>query len=244
MIISKFNNNINKMTIENYNFYKVQYGKFNFVFSTNINGLDINCNSNEGIGNINKIKKWFQVKEVGFLKQIHSDLIYNYDGEIHQGDAIITDKDNVAVGIFTADCVPVLLADVEKNIIAAVHSGWRGSLNMIVFKTIKKLKQEYGCKEENIIAIVGPHIMSCCYNVGEEIFNSFLNNCEFNNIKINNSGKLDLKEIIKHQLTISGIKCNNMQFLNMCTYCNENSEFYSYRKDKTNKRNFSFVYIK
>ncbi|MDF2882364.1 MAG: laccase [Clostridiaceae bacterium] len=243
MIISKFKN-MSKIEIENYSFYKVEYGRINFIFSTSNSGLDINCNSNEGMNNIKNLKKWFEVENVGYLKQIHSDLIYNYDGEIHQGDAIITDKYNTAVGIFTADCVPVLLADTEKNIAAAVHSGWRGSLNMIVFKTIKKLKQEYGCKSENIVAVIGPHIMDCCYNVGEEVFASFSNASEFKNININNNGKLDLKEIIKHQLTISGVKNENMKFLNMCTYCNENKEFHSYRKDKTSKRNFSFVYIK
>lgn len=243
MTISKLNNII-KIKKENYSFYKIEYGRLNFVFSTSYNGLDINCNSDEGIENMEKIKKWFHVKKVGYLKQIHSDLIFNYDGEIREGDALITDKEDTAVGIFTADCVPVLLADREKNVIAAVHSGWRGSLNMIVFKTIKRLKQEYGCKEDNIIAVIGPHIMSCCYNVGKEVFNSFSSISEFKEININNNGKLDLKEIIKHQLCLSGVKKENMLFLNMCTYCNENNEFHSYRKDKTRKRNFSFVYLR
>lgn len=243
MTISRLNNII-KIKKENYSFYKIEYGRLNFVFSTSENGLDINCISDEGTANIENIKKWFEVKNVGYLKQIHSDLIYNYDGKVYEGDAIIADKDNTAVGIFTADCVPVLLADREKNVIAAVHSGWRGSLKMIVFKTIKKLKKEYGCKEDNIIAVIGPHIMGCCYYVGEEVFNSFYGVSEFKGININNNGRLDLKEIINRQLSFSGVKKENILFLNMCTYCNENNEFHSYRKNKTSKRNFSFVYIK
>ena len=86
-----------------------------------------------------------------------------------EGDAIITNVKNVIIGVFTADCVPVILVDEENKVIAAIHSGWRGTFESITLKTIKKMKEEFNTNEINIKAYIGPHIRKCCYEVSEEL---------------------------------------------------------------------------
>lgn len=229
---------------EDYRFITHSFNKVNIHFSTAYNGLNFNLSSEEGKENLENIKKWFKVKEIGYLNQVHSDLVYNFDGEKHQGDALITEKKGVAIGVFTADCVPIMLFDSEKEVIAAVHSGWKGTYLNIVSKVLNKMKFEYGCKAKNIRAIIGPHNMQCCYNVGEDLKEKFLSIPLFQHKDIMNKEKLNLQECIKIQLLSENIDLNNIIFNEVCTYCNGELPLHSYRKSKENAgRMFSFIYM-
>jgi YfiH family protein len=233
-----------KLYIHNYEFFKASNDKVEFIFSTASGELNFNKNLKQGMENINKLKDWFNLREIGFLNQIHSDYIHNYDGEIYDGDALITNKKNIALGVFSADCVPILLHDKVNGVIAAVHSGWKGTLLDICGKTVEGMRQEYGTCAKDIIAYIGPHNKACCYEIGEEVAEKFREKDIYKKINVTNNGKLNLEKCIINSLVEKGVPEASINTLNICTYCNKEEKLYSYRKDgESNGRLFSFVVL-
>lgn len=233
-----------KLIIENYEFLKYQCEEANIIFSTAKGNLNFNKTLEEGIDNINKLKNWFEVKEVGFLNQIHSDIVINYNGIVESGDGIITNRRNLAIGIFTADCVPVLLFDKKNKIISAVHSGWKGTLNKIIIKALDKMKDEHGASMEDIIAFIGPHNKGCCYEIGQDVAEEFYKDKLYHGIEIIKDNKLQLEKCIIKQLQSKGVSEKHINISPICTYCNNEYELYSYRKQKDScGRMFSFIYL-
>jgi YfiH family protein len=113
------------------------------------------------------------------LRQIHSDIVYVVDSgstqseEVPKADALITREPGVLLIIQTADCIPILLADTKRKAVAAIHSGWRGTLQRIAEKTLGRMSMEYGTKPADVIAALGPGIGGCCYEVGPEVATDF-----------------------------------------------------------------------
>lgn len=233
-------------TINNYEFIKFEYDNAVILFSTAKGGLNFNQKTEKGLLNLEKIKKYYDLQDIGYLNQIHSDLILDFDGYIRDGDALITDKVKTAIGVFTADCVPVILVDTRVGVIAAVHSGWKGTKEMIVSKTIKRLQENYGSRAQDIRVYIGPHIGKCCYEVSRELIEEFTSEDIYSNINISNTeNKLDLGKCILTQLLEKGIKIENINATNACTSCNKQYELYSYRfNENKQERMFSFVYFK
>ncbi|MBU3141955.1 peptidoglycan editing factor PgeF [Clostridium sp. CF012] len=231
-------------TINNYEFIKFQYENAVILFSTAKDNLNFNKNTEGGLLNLEKIKAHYNLQGIGYLNQIHSDTIFNFDENVNDGDALITNKIRIAIGVFTADCVPVILVDNKKGAIAAVHSGWKGTKASIVSKTIKKLEQDYGSNAKDIKVYIGPHIGGCCYEVSNELIEEFTSEDIYSNIKISNNNKLDLEKCILAQLVEKGIKEENITTTNICTVCNNQFELYSYRNSENKQgRMFSFVYL-
>lgn len=214
------------------------------IFTTAKNDFNTNVYTTEGKENLEKIKEWFDINEIGYVNQVHGDNVQIFDGEIHQGDAIITDKAKVAVGVFTADCVPVIIYDIKLKIAAAVHSGWKGTYNEIVNKTIEKMKSIYGAKCENIYIYIGPHMRDCCYQVGEEVAAKFKEKIIYENTDIFKGNFLSMENCILKQLLIQNIPKENIKSLNLCTYCSNEHNLFSYRKGEKDKRLFSLIFIK
>lgn len=234
---------VNIKCIENYEFIEEKDENVSLYFSTSKNNLNFKINSEEGMRNISNLKNWFHVEKVGYLNQTHSDKIYKFDGNTYDGDSIITDQKNVAIGVFTADCVPILIYDKTSGVVAAVHSGWKGTVLRIVEKTIKVMKDDCGCDEKNISAVIGPHNKVCCYEFGMELIEDFKKVDIYRNEDIYVNGKLDLQKCIMKQLKNAGIK--NIKPLNICTYCTKEYQLHSYRRDKEKAgRMFSFITIK
>ena len=232
-------------TFNNYEFIKFQYENAVILFSTAKGELNFNKNTQEGLLKLEALKVNYDLHAIGYLNQIHSDAIFNFDGNINDGDALITDKTKTAIGVFTADCVPVILVDTKKEAIAAVHSGWKGTKALIVSKTIKRLQENYGSKAEDIRVYIGPHIGACCYEVSRELLEEFTSEDIYSNINISNNNKLDLEKCILAQLIEKGVKEENIWTTNTCTACNKYYELYSYRNSKNKQgRMFSFVYLK
>jgi len=99
------------------------------------------------------------------------------DGKaVLEGDGLITDVPGVMLGVGTADCVPVLLADVSKRVVAAFHAGWRGTVARIVEQGVRRMRQEYGSRPEDLVVAIGPSIGACCYSVGDEVRTEFETN--------------------------------------------------------------------
>jgi len=112
------------------------------------------------------------------LKQIHSDVVHRVaaretKNEPLQGDALITADPGVLLVVQTADCVPILLADTKNRAVAAIHSGWRGTVRRIAEKALGRMRMEFGTRPEDVIAAIGPSIGQCCYEVGSDVAKEF-----------------------------------------------------------------------
>ncbi|MGN0144957.1 MAG: peptidoglycan editing factor PgeF [Clostridium sp.] len=230
-------------------FIKFKEKNFEVVFTNAEKERSFNRNTENGIRELNSLKDTFNVREVAYLKQIHSDKILDYNLESNfndnEGDAIITKEKEVIIGVFTADCVPVIIVDDNKGVAAAVHSGWRGTFESITYKTVEKMKKEYGCSAENIKVYIGPHIRKCCYEVSEELKEKFIEkksdiDC---NVLFNNRN-LNLEACIEQDLKNAGVKEDNINSLNLCTYCCDSIKLHSYRKSEGSYgRMFAFVIL-
>jgi len=117
--------------------------------------------------------------QLATLRQIHSDAVRRIDAvaagteEAPTGDALITRESGWLLAVQTADCVPILLADVRQRAIAAVHAGWRGTLRRIAAKALGRMQMEFGTRPEDVVAALGPSIGRCCYEVGEDVVREF-----------------------------------------------------------------------
>lgn len=114
------------------------------------------------------------------LKQIHSDIVHRLDaketphgGKAPAADALITREGGVLLVVQTADCVPLLLADTRTRAIAAIHSGWRGTVRRIAEKTLGRMQIEFGTRPQDVVAAIGPAIGRCCYEVGSDVAREF-----------------------------------------------------------------------
>ncbi|MBM3248897.1 MAG: peptidoglycan editing factor PgeF [Candidatus Omnitrophica bacterium] len=144
-------------------------------------------------------------------------------------DGLITNKRDIPLAVFTADCLSMFLFCPKTKTIGLVHAGWRGSKEEIVKKAVLILKQKFECKPKDIIAAFGPAIRSCCYEVGGEFKKHFGKGLK----KRDNKLFLDLISINKNQLVSAGIKRPNIIDSKICTSC-QNTKFFSYRKEGDN----------
>lgn len=225
--------------------------KFKVVFTNAEKERSFNRSTENGVKELDSLKKEFNAKEIVYLKQIHSDKVLKYTGSDknineEEGDAIITNVKDVIIGVFTADCVPIILVDKENEAIAAIHSGWKGTFDSITFKTIQRMKREFNSKESDIKAYIGPHIMKCCYEVSEDLKMQFIDKKKtLNEEDLFDGRNLNLEACILDDLRKSGVKDENISSLNLCTYCTEEIKLHSYRKTQgAYGRMFSFITMK
>jgi polyphenol oxidase len=202
------------------------------------------------------------------LRQIHSSLIRkvhamdvqgNEMPAVLKGDGLMTDEPGVILGIQTADCIPVLLADRKNRAVAAFHAGWRGTLARIVEKGVGRMRLEFGSKPENLLASIGPGIGQCCYAVGEEVQQEFASQFAYGSelfrevydsdpVKekypmlfltarapghsaIGPGIHLDLAEANRRQLLAAGLKKQAIFMTGQCTGCHTD-RFFSHRTER------------
>ena len=233
-----------KTIIDNYEFITFKKDNAEFIFSTAKNDLNFNKDLKEGRDNLKLLQDYFNLKDVGYVNQIHSSIIQEYDGTVKSGDAIVTDKTNIGIGIFTADCVPVLIYDKNKNIAAAVHSGWKGTSGNITSKAISYLADRYGSCAKDLTVYIGPHNRECCYEFGDSAIYEYFGDIYKKDKSIYINNKLNLEKCIYYQLMDKEVSSENINTLDLCTYCSSEYKFYSYRRDKSSGRMFSFVVIR
>ena len=149
---------------------------------------------------------------------------------VSESDALITDLPNVMLVILTADCVPILLYDKKRKVVAAVHAGWKGTDREIVFKTVQKMIEVYGSDPVDILAGIAPSIGKCCYEVGENVAKYF---SDIPGVLSQKSEKymLDLPAVNHYQLLKAGLQESNIELSGVCTACEVDS-FFSYRKEQ------------
>ena len=149
-----------------------------------------------------------------------------------RADALVTDVPGFALGVFTADCVPVLLADPVTGACAAVHAGWRGVVARVVSAAVKELGDAYGVKAGDLRAALGPAIGKCCFEVGPEVV------AEFEKIGAGPSrreeegkARVDLRAVLRAQLQGLGVPAAQIDEGLECTKCDSGNRFFSFRRE-------------
>ena len=208
------------------------------------------------------------------LRQIHSDIAHVISAPpqtILQGDALITATPGLLLGVQTADCIPILLADTRRRAVAAIHAGWRGTLERIAAKTVGRMQMEFSTRPQDLIAAIGPGISRCCYEVGPEVVKEFA--AKFSDARGWFEGPfdqlasgedpnplpwltmmppghqpppprclLDLKGANSAILKEAGLAAKNIFATDFCTSCRTDL-FFSYRREKTTGRMLSVIGI-
>ena len=162
-------------------------------------------------------------------------------------DAMILTNKEQAVFLNFADCTPIILYDKKLNIASVVHAGWRGTVAKIVEKTIAKMEVDFGCDVANIVAVIGPTIGKCCYEIGEEVYEQLcavVADEHKEDCFTLKDGKFyaDLKKINQYQIQSTGVK--KVEVSEYCTCC-DNNKFFSHRKEnETLNRHSAVVKLK
>jgi hypothetical protein len=199
------------------------------------------------------------------IRQIHSSvLVLSGAGDAAReqpckGDGLMTDEPGLLLGVQTADCIPVLVADRKRRVVAAFHAGWRGTVKRIVEAGVGRMRLEFGSRPEDLIAAIGPGIGACCYAVGEEVLSSFESQfsygrelfCEVfdsdpvrtrypmlfltqrapGHSPIGPSLHLNLIEANRRQLLAAGLKPRAIRVVGGCTNCRPDL-FFSHRASR------------
>lgn len=164
-----------------------------------------------------------------FMNQTHSDQVEVVRSQCTpNADAIVTDQKGLFLAVMTADCVPIVLYDPVRQVVAAIHAGWRGTADQIVKKTIETMQKEFGTNPADLIAGIAPSIKSCCYEVDSVVYNPMKKiNLEKSMISHGNMRwRLDLQSANKTELIRCGVK--NIETIGICTACDD--RFFSYRR--------------
>ena len=175
------------------------------------------------------------------LKQVHGTHVVAFDEPVdvdrpmsQDGDALVTSQRNVLLVVRTADCVPVLIADIEQKVVAAVHAGWRGAVAGIVLETLSVLKQRYGTKLEHVRVSIGPSIGICCFEVDDPVIRPIKEHFPFWSDVLEPTSathaKVDLKRLVMHQLMNHGVSTSSIRRSDDCTQCDPD-RFFSYRRE-------------
>jgi YfiH family protein len=158
----------------------------------------------------------------------------DYNTAIEGNDAMITNERGICLVVIAGDCVPILLYDPVKEVIGAVHSGWRGTSQHVAAHTISNMIEKFGCKPSDILAAIGPSISPEVYEIDDVVFNAFSKSYKSTSAffkPLPSKGKylLDLWTANKIQMLEVGIKEQNIEVAGICTYKN-NNEFFSARR--------------
>ena len=151
--------------------------------------------------------------------------------ELQDVDAVVTHLKGFCLCVSTADCVPILIYDKEKRVIAAVHAGWRGTVGRIVEKTLEAMKSHYGTDGKDVIACIGPSISLEAFEVGDEVYDAFAEaGFDMSAIaKKYEKWHLDLWEANRLQLLAQGVWPEHIEVSGICTY-QQHENFFSARR--------------
>ncbi|MEI8128216.1 MAG: peptidoglycan editing factor PgeF [bacterium] len=144
-------------------------------------------------------------------------------------DALVTNEKNLALALNFADCVPIIFFDPVKKVTAIAHAGWRGTVAKIAPKTVEKMVKNFSSKPKDIIALIGPAIGKCCFEVQDDVKTKLLDTIEKPyQEQVCNANRIDLKLINKLQLLANGVE--KIDLCEYCTFC-QSELFFSYRRE-------------
>jgi len=174
----------------------------------------------------------FNEEDIYLPVQKHTDniIVLKNNREPEVADAVLTSHKGLLIGVQTADCIPIILADLNKIVAGAVHAGWRGTASKIIIKTIKIMISEFNSRVEDIIIAMGPSIKGCCYQVDIDVERAIYNATGDGRYLSRKNGKyyIDLSEANKIQILSTGVPEKNIWVSNECTFCNHD-RYHSFR---------------
>jgi YfiH family protein len=149
-------------------------------------------------------------------------------------DALVTDQAGVTVAVRTADCVPVLVHDPRRRVVASIHAGWRGAVAGIVPKTLTLMENRFGSMRSDLRVSIGPSAGPCCYEVDDPVLDCLrVGLPDWRSVVRDYRGhkaRLDLKALIRRQVEGAGVSRPFISAVNLCTICHDQL-FYSYRRE-------------
>lgn len=162
-----------------------------------------------------------------------------------EADGLMTATPGVALMISVADCIPVLLYDPVRRVVAAAHAGWRGTAEGIVTRTVERMKEVYGCNPGDILVAIGPGICPQCFETHEDVPNAMMATMGtpvLQHIQIKDNGKfsVDLKGINAKRLEQAGVNPSNIAVSQECTSC-RTDKYWSHRKVGNNRGSMAAV---
>ena len=167
-------------------------------------------------------------------------------------DALMTNLRGVCIGVSTADCIPILLYDAEKQAVSAIHAGWRGTVGRIVEKAVEAMREAYGTQPQHLVAQIGPGIHMDSFEVGDEVYAAF-GQAGFDMASISKryaaaggSSKwhIDLPECNRQQLVAAGLQEENIKVSPICTYQQADDYFSARRLGINSGRIFTGIILK
>jgi YfiH family protein len=230
-------------------------GMIKHAFSTRQGGLGARSNGIRLTDDWKALAEAFDVnpERLVTVNQVHGENIVIVDGQnfkktkTFQADAMITNTLKLAIGVETADCVPVLLVDPLTPAIGAVHAGWRSTVKRIIQKAVKKMQDEFGSDPSQMIAAIGPTIGPECYEVDEPVMGpvreTFSIWREVASSRGSDKWSLDLVKLNRLELEQIGLAAKNVHSLGLCTSCRRDL-FYSFRAEGRTGRMLSAIMIK
>jgi polyphenol oxidase len=174
------------------------------------------------------------------VTQVHGRSVVSVRGDedrhhvlVQRADAIVTRAAGVACGVRTADCVPVLVADRTSGAVAAIHSGWQGTEKDVVGAAVAALTTEAG-GEPDLVAAIGPHIRTCCFEVGEDVAGRLAACSTARDVVDKTLGArphVDLAKVVQAQLIRAGVPENAIDDVPGCTM-HDADRFFSFRRKR------------
>ena len=239
----------------NHGFFNKKGGKSSGIYKSLNCGPGSNDKKSKVAENLRIVKNKIGKKSnnIFLLNQVHSNKFVFLDKNSKfikkriKADAVITDQPRLPIAVLTADCVPILLYESKKNMVAAIHAGWRGAYKNII-KNVVSFMLSKGCKKNYITAAIGPCIHEDSYNVKEDFKRKFIKKDKKNKIffkKRKNIIYFNLPGFVKYQLKLN--KITNIDTINIDTFVKKNN-FFSARQSLRLKhedygRNISIIMI-
>lgn len=222
----------------------------NFNFSMQVGDREGNIEQNREI-----LSSAFHLPLGGFLtvQQVHGDKIAVINGDVPDSqcypgyDGIISNRQGLVIAVKTADCLPIFLVDAKKRVIGAIHAGWRGTAMGIAVRAVDVFVKKFSSSPSDILAVIGPSIGPCCYEVDEKVFNAMAERKEdmdfFKETGQKGKWMLDLTMANTSQLREAGLSPGNIASAMTCTSCNR-EKFFSHRGDGSNTgRQINFLML-
>jgi len=180
--------------------------------------------------------------DVVFAQQVHGTTLLRIPAEPGErdADALWTDQPGRAVGVYTADCVPILIAHESGRFVCAVHAGWRGSASRIAALSVRALVATTGCRPSELRAAIGPHIGPCCYEVDAPVLAAIPERSVFRAAGRPDHAQLDLFALNRLQLVGAGVPARAIERVGGCTACDA-ERYASYRREHGSARMLHFV---
>ncbi|MBI4495906.1 MAG: peptidoglycan editing factor PgeF [Deltaproteobacteria bacterium] len=202
-----------------------------------------------------KVQPDQEVFPLAFLRQVHGNRVFVLEDFLPEkgpwsepGDALITRIPGIALGVFTADCLPILLFDPILPAVGAVHAGWRGTALGVAKMAVQEMEKSLGCQPGYLIAAMGPAIGPCCYEVDGPVEEAFAAGgipwAEVARRRPGGKWSLDLGRANSWILERAGVRAENIHFPAACTSCRTDL-FHSYRRERGGRgKQLNFIVLK